>query len=149
MKRSGRIARKSLRSISKQGVTHRKLHSLLREVVLARDGEKCRRCGAGKEKVLQAAHIYGKGTHGSMRYLVDNVLVLCKPCHYWWHSKGFGREAALRNEVREWCVAELGVAHMTGLDIISSYKPRKRKVFDAKLVEYRLRSELAKLRKSA
>lgn len=75
------------------------LDSLVRQIVLERDGYRCRRCG-GHDK-LQAAHVYPKGSHPAMRHVPANVLTLCQACHlFWWHRHPMA--------AAEWVRANLG-----------------------------------------
>lgn len=61
------------------------LHGLIRQILVARDGERCLRCG--KTERLQMSHIYPKGTHRRIEYSPDNIKFLCVGCHmYWWHK---------------------------------------------------------------
>ena len=114
-----------LRSIPKRSHWKLALDKLCRKIVIKRD-KVCLRCGkwveSGRGFGMQAAHIYGKGSHPRMRFDTRNIILLCQPCHYWWHAKGFGREAAPTNEVREWCLARLGKKRMQALDLQSKVK---------------------------
>lgn len=131
--------------------------ALLRQIVLLRDHFTCQRCGATPKNesssptrgiVLQAAHIYGKGAHGSMRYVLENVVCLCRDkCHVgWWHRTGFGREAASENAVRRWCIEKLGEARMARLDLMSA--TWKKKKVDLAAERLRLEQWLAKYTES-
>ena len=62
-------------------------------VVLARDGYKCQRCGAGNcrkthrgQGVLCLHHIRGWSEYPALRLDPDNITTLCKTCHRWIHS---------------------------------------------------------------
>jgi 5-methylcytosine-specific restriction endonuclease McrA len=61
---------------------------LLRVKMMERDGGVCQKCG--KEVYgsnCQMSHVYAKGSHKSMRWLLENVKTLCYYCHmHFWHS---------------------------------------------------------------
>ena len=62
-----------------------KLKKLLSEACLARDKNRCLKCGG--VKTLCASHIYPKGTHRKMEFDLDNVITLCYRHHiHWWHK---------------------------------------------------------------
>ena len=44
----------------------------------------CQRCGATEG--LQVHHIIARSRGNSVYFLRDNLIVLCKSCHYWWHN---------------------------------------------------------------
>jgi 5-methylcytosine-specific restriction endonuclease McrA len=79
---------------------------LVRQLVMARDGYKCVRCG--KDEGLQAAHILPKGHYPRMRFDLLNVLSLCLADHlhfahknpvefaWWLEGKYPGRADQLR-----------------------------------------------------
>lgn len=57
---------------------------LAREHVLARDRNRCVRCGSEDE--LEWAHIITRGMGGGNRYIrwePDNAVTLCHRCHHW------------------------------------------------------------------
>jgi 5-methylcytosine-specific restriction endonuclease McrA len=58
---------------------------LVRELVFARDGYKCVRCG--KTDNLQAAHVLPKGLYQRLRFELDNVICLDIGCHLFWAHK--------------------------------------------------------------
>lgn len=60
----------------------RELDRLAREVVMRRDGYKCRMCGATQH--LQWCHIYSR-RYQSLRWDPDNALTLCAGDHLWQH----------------------------------------------------------------
>lgn len=62
----------------------RLLDDLARQVVLHRDGHKCRRCGTA-EPPLDCAHVYSR-RHHAVRWDPDNLLTLCRRCHNRCHS---------------------------------------------------------------
>lgn len=55
----------------------------------ARDSYRCRRCGAGKcgPRSLHAHHIRPWAGNPSLRFDMENVVTLCRPCHQWVHSR--------------------------------------------------------------
>ena len=64
----------------------KEIKRLLRELVVARDGEKCLRCG--RTDTLQMSHIYSVGQEKKLEYDEDNLKLLCLRCHlYWWHKE--------------------------------------------------------------
>ena len=59
---------------------------ILKEQVHERDGQICLRCKKPRGAVvIQAAHVYGKGTYTRLRYEPDNIL--CYACHIHWAHK--------------------------------------------------------------
>ena len=57
--------------------------------VLARDGYRCRKCGAtkGKPKSLHVHHIAPWAGNEALRFDTSNAVTLCRPCHSWVHSR--------------------------------------------------------------
>lgn len=57
--------------------------------VYARDGFKCVRCGISKHgpKSLHAHHIKPWAGNPELRFDESNAVTLCRPCHWWVHSK--------------------------------------------------------------
>lgn len=76
--------------------TLRDLDRLAREVALARDGGRCRRCGT--ERGLQWCHVYTRGIR-SMRWDLDNSFIACMGCHRWWHDRPVDAAAWWRAQV--------------------------------------------------
>lgn len=76
--------------ISKKAKARRSIVSeldvLCRQLVLARDGHKCVRCG--KEGVTQqSAHVLSKGRYARLRFELLNLMTLCVGCHiFFWHK---------------------------------------------------------------
>lgn len=61
------------------------LTKLLSQACQARDDHKCIRCS--KRTTLAASHIYPKGTHRKMQFVLENVKTLCYRCHlHFWHK---------------------------------------------------------------
>lgn len=58
------------------------LDALCREVVMLRD-RGCVRCRGSSG--LEWAHVHSRSRH-SLRWDLDNSLVLCRACHAWWHE---------------------------------------------------------------
>lgn len=58
-------------------------------LVLARDGYRCRRCGAGKTapRSLHVHHIKPWAGNEALRFDADNAVTLCRDCHGWVHSR--------------------------------------------------------------
>ena len=65
---------------SKFGATDR----LFRKVILKERPEICDWCK--HEKPCDVAHILDKGRYRKMRYVRENVLLLCRHCHQRWHD---------------------------------------------------------------
>jgi 5-methylcytosine-specific restriction endonuclease McrA len=69
----------------------RNLLSIWHRAVLARDGFKCRNCGAtkgqGKDKRLHAHHIKPWDEFPHLRFILDNGKTLCHPCHLAEHKR--------------------------------------------------------------
>jgi len=70
----------------------RKLDSVCRKIVLHRDGWRCVRCGlldyeGGR---LDASHVIPKKRGYHVRWVPENIKILCKKCHLsWWHTDPF------------------------------------------------------------
>lgn len=106
---------------AKPGSVTKELDAILRSCVMARDGNRCRRCGkeaaSGRGQAIETAHIYPKGKYPSMRYRMDNVLALCHACHHHFAHKDPINFAL-------WVRKELGDAVMTPLAVRAA-KPGK------------------------
>ncbi len=72
--------RKPIKRASDKGKFKKELDSLFRKYILAIRPHKCQWCGS-ENKPLQVAHILPKGTYTKLRYLEENILLLCFPCH--------------------------------------------------------------------
>src|SRR5258708_2537323 len=87
-----------------------KLDAGLSDYIRARDGWKCRCCGASQNPALdvliQCAHIFTRANKG-IRIDPDNAVALCKRCHC---SFTFRKE-----EWSAWCEKKLGAGHMERL----------------------------------
>lgn len=62
-----------------------RIDRILHKVIYLRDSGTCQKCGVQNSR-MEASHIYPKGKHQSMRYLLLNVKLLCHTCHRWWHE---------------------------------------------------------------
>jgi 5-methylcytosine-specific restriction endonuclease McrA len=52
--------------------------------MLARDGNKCLKCGTSNG--LSPSHVYPTGRYRNMAWILDNIKPLCWACHrFWWH----------------------------------------------------------------
>lgn len=60
-------------------------HKAWAQKVISRDGAICQRCGAS-EVELHAHHIKPFETYPDLRYVVENGLTLCAPCHWSVHA---------------------------------------------------------------
>lgn len=114
------------------------LYGLLRELVSARDGYGCLKCG--KTERLQMSHIYPKGKHRRMEYDPENVKWLCVGCHlFWWHKSPI--------EAWEW------LANVLPPDRIKRLRLRANTIdktpFDFKLYKLFLEQEIKKLKPKA
>lgn len=69
----------------------------LQRVIYARDGYRCRRCGAGKteRRGLHAHHIQPWAKRPELRFDLANIVTLCRTCHQWVHSKTNSERAFL------------------------------------------------------
>ena len=107
LKRGKRPRRRSVR-----GEEEKALDAMLREYVMRRDQNRCRRCGKeprkGRGQALETAHILPKGKYPSLRYVTDNVLALCHACHH-----GFAHKDPLGMTL--WLSETLGEEHLKRL----------------------------------
>lgn len=97
------------------------LDLLCREIVLARDHHRCRRCGnqssPGRGGALQSAHIFPKGQYPGLRWELSNLLALCYRCHiHWWHKNPI--------EAREWIEFHLGTKELERLRLLAQTRRR-------------------------
>ena len=60
-------------------VSLQRQHADWSKLVIARDQNRCQRCGAIGH--LEAHHIWPQGGYENLRYLLRNGVALCKPCH--------------------------------------------------------------------
>jgi len=98
--------RKPVRKISSRGTLIKKAHSIMRDIVIARDGGcVCPAPESGHSKVLQAGHIV-PSTKSGVRFDLWNVHAQCSSCngrhkhfeYYYvdWFVNKFGKEQKLR-----------------------------------------------------
>lgn len=64
--------------------TVKELDQLAREVVFARDGNKCRKCG--RTERLQWCHVYSR-RYRWLRWDTNNSFCGCAGCHLTWHHR--------------------------------------------------------------
>lgn len=61
-----------------------KLDAFCRKIIFARDGDRCKRCGKGKDQVcLHWSHFISRNKK-SVRWDLRNSCVLCYFCHFRW-----------------------------------------------------------------
>jgi 5-methylcytosine-specific restriction endonuclease McrA len=76
-------ARKPIRKKSSKRREAQAKDLVIKEAIHERDAWKCIRCG--RERNLQAAHVWPKGKYKKLRHVEENVMTLCAGCHLWWH----------------------------------------------------------------
>ena len=97
--------------------TVKTLDDRVREIVFAREGNRCRKCRR-TDRRLQLCHVYPKGAHPWLRWDLDNVFCGCAHCHMnWWHAKS--------EEAMAWWESQIGTERMAALRLRAG-KPRKR-----------------------
>lgn len=84
MKRSPLLRKTRIRRVSPKKARVRELDALCRAAVFKRDGNRCVKCG--KTVNLQWCHIFSR-RYQSMRWDMDNSLVLCAGDHLWQHHR--------------------------------------------------------------
>jgi hypothetical protein len=57
----------------------------IRDRILERDGNKCRRCGSVDN--IHTHHVKRWAGNPESRFDLNNIIVLCKQCHSWVHSR--------------------------------------------------------------
>ena len=106
MKRSKRLARgKGLRRASPRRRLEIDLDHHARLACLMAAGGSCEKCGAWGQ-ALEWHHVITRRVR-SLRWLPENSVALCVPCHRWWHSHP---RLAL-----QWFVARFGEARLAFL----------------------------------
>lgn len=60
-------------------VSPKRQHSDWSKIVIQRDGKKCTNCGEVGH--LEAHHIWPQGWYPQLRYILQNGITLCRPCH--------------------------------------------------------------------
>ena len=78
----------------------KKLDAFCRQIVFARDGNKCRRCGKDKDHAaLHWAHTITRASK-AVRWNLKNSQVLCYYCHFRWaHEYPLQFAAWVRSEI--------------------------------------------------
>lgn len=118
------------------------LDDLMRRIVLIRDKFKCRRCGKGIRSaptgaVLQVHHIMTKGSAPALRWELDNLLLVCKGCHFGiFHHRDSER-------ARDWYLTNLGENFLDRLRMLK--KVRKGQKTDKEAVRFYLTQELERI----
>jgi hypothetical protein len=102
MKRA-RLARRKRKTANSSGPSKAQLDKLCREVVLTRDGWKCRKCGAPAN---QWCHIYSR-RYLCLRWDPLNAWAGCAKCHWWWHDRPLDAGLWILSELGEEAVAYL------------------------------------------
>lgn len=128
----------SRRSRARQ-LTTKDLDTLLRQVVLIRDGNRCRWCGiskrVGRGRGLEAAHIWPKGQFPWLRYDLGNVITLCHRCHFFrWHRSPL--------EAQDWIRRTMGTDTLASLRQVGLSRRGK---LDYMAMKFYLEGELKKL----
>uniref|UniRef100_A0A6M3XT22 Putative homing endonuclease n=1 Tax=viral metagenome TaxID=1070528 RepID=A0A6M3XT22_9ZZZZ len=109
--------------------------SLIRELIVLRDGEKCLRCG--KTERLQMSHIYPRGRYGRMALDPDNIKLLCFACHLCWYHKN-------PIEAKDWLDSVIPKKRLQRLKLMSLDSSPNR--LDRKLLKIYLESEIKRLK---
>ena len=111
-------------------IQKKKLHSLVRQIVIARD-KVCLRCK--KSTNLHASHIYPRGKYPKMQFDPLNVKALCLGCHlYWWHKHPI--------EAKEWAQKTLGGRRLNKLK--KQANTINKSLWDFKEIKKQLEKEL-------
>lgn len=91
-KQTTRQPKRRKRRKGKDALATKQLDAIVRKILLARDvngagASSCRRCGRIEGSVvLQVSHVLPKGRYPWLRFDLDNVILLCRACHCWWHE---------------------------------------------------------------
>jgi len=94
----------------------RKADRLWSEIIKARDGYRCRRCGRShRGRGLQAAHIFTRARR-STRWELLNGVCLCTGCHMWAHRHPL--------EFHEWVKGVIGEEAYERLRLLSNLSRR-------------------------
>ena len=140
MKRSPLKRKTRLRKVSKKRSDTRALDQLCRDLVLARDGPRCRKCHAeskpGRGGALQSCHILPKGSYPALRWELDNLITMCWSCHLGprgWHKNPI--------EAAKWIEAEIGAEKLERLRVVGLSRTRT----DKKALRIYLMTALAAL----
>ena len=87
----GSIAKRKRRNHVRKNITKERrvvelrCDYLVKQLVHARDENRCLKCGSDGD--VQAAHILPKGKYPLMRFVLENLLSLCYTCHLHWAHK--------------------------------------------------------------
>ena len=74
--------------LTRKGAT-RKLDSICLDIIWHRDGSTCRKCYKLLDRTQKQGnvhHIVPKKRGYHVRWVTDNLILLCAKCHFWWHS---------------------------------------------------------------
>ena len=81
-----------MRKLSRKGAIA-KLDGLCRDIVWIRDNSTCQKCGRKVDRDLRrdgnVHHIVPKKRGYHVRWELNNLILLCSGCHFWWHSDPF------------------------------------------------------------
>ena len=69
----------------KSNPKYRNIDALFKKILLRDRPHVCEWCGKTTED-LDGAHILPKGMYRKMRYVKENLLLLCRFCHRRWHD---------------------------------------------------------------
>lgn len=141
------MRRTRLRRVGSRGLTHTNLHKLWRDVLIAQRGKRCEAAGQGGTActaVIQAHHIYPKGTYPALRYETDNGLLTCSAHH------GFWLHTAPANEVGPWLERTCGADRLLRLQVrAAASKGARPRRPDLAAVRLMLEQELATCQRSS
>ena len=77
------------RKLTRKGAI-RKLDGLCREIVHVRDRNSCRKCGLFVgETGGNVHHCIPKKRGHHVRWALNNLILFCPKCHFWWHKEPF------------------------------------------------------------
>ena len=133
--RSKHYSSRKRRKKSPRQILIRQCDDLVRLIVRARD-KVCQR--TGKTKNLQVAHYKTRGNL-SLRWDLNNVILLNAGIHYWWaHTKP--------EEFRAFMIERLGLEKVEQLDLKARYRPSPIRLSDLMLIKLGLEQELTNRR---
>ena len=91
---------------------------------------RCQRCGS--DYMLQGHHIIRRSKGNSVYLLEDNIVVLCKSCHFWWHKN------ATIAELSDLIIELIGQDEWDYLESIKNhYKKFSRSELEETIAEYK------------
>ena len=76
------------RTLTRKGAIG-KLDDLCRDIVWHRDKSCCRKCRIALDRTQRQGnvhHIVPKKRGYHVRWVIDNLILLCAGCHFWWHA---------------------------------------------------------------